>query len=265
LPQRQKKYYYFPFVPWWFSGNEIDWTKKQEFHLEVKLADIETKDHGALARHRSNIYGLLATIYRQEVTSDFLHQINDPNFMEVLSDLGLGEIEDFLQNPENALLEELAVEYTRLFLGPGKHVSPHESVHHQRDDGQWGKLWGASTAEVKKFIETTGLDYSDDFKGMPDHITVELEFMQQLTLGEEQAWKEEDADKAAAFRNVEKKFIKEHLSRWIPTFCEQVIQEAELPFYRSFAELTKRFIGYEMEEMRNNGNGVQKKHQGAKK
>jgi TorA maturation chaperone TorD len=224
--------------------------------LEVKLADIETNDHGAEARHRSNIYGLLATVYRQEITSDLLQQINDPEFIGVLSDLGLEGIGDFLQNPENELLEDLAIEYTRLFLGPGKHVSPHESVHHQRDDGQWGKLWGASTAEVKKFIETTGLGYSDDFKGMPDHITVELEFMQQLTLREEQAWKEEDADKAAAFRNVEKKFLEEHLICWIPSFCEQVIQEAELPFYRSFAELTKRFIGYEMEEMNQNGDGI---------
>ncbi|UCD32611.1 MAG: molecular chaperone TorD family protein [Desulfobacterales bacterium] len=211
----------------------------------------------ALARHRSNIYGLLAIIYRQEVTSDLLDQINDPQVMEVLSDLGIEGIDDFLQNPENGLLEDLAIEYTRLFLGPGKHISPHESIHHQRDDNQWGKLWGASTVEVKKFIEATGLGYSDDFKGMPDHITAELEFMQQLTLGEEQAWKEKDADKATAFRKIEKKFIEEHLIRWIPSFCEQVIEAAESPFYRSFAELTKRFIGYEMEEMMKNGSGAQ--------
>ena len=220
------------------------------------MSKTDKHENRALAKHRSNIYGLLATVYRQEITSDLLHQINDPQFLGVLSDLGLEGINDFLQNPENELLEDLAIEYTRIFLGPGKHVSPHESVHHQRDDGQWGNLWGASTAEVKKFIETTGLGYSDDFKGMPDHITVELEFMQQLTLGEEQAWKEADADKATAFRNVEKKFIEEHLSRWIPTFCEQVIQEAELPFYRSFAELTKRFIRYEMEKMNQNGDGI---------
>ena len=228
------------------------------------MSKTDKHEHIALARHRSNIYGLLATVYRQEITSDLLHQINDPQFLGILSDIGLEGIDDFLQNPENELLEDLAVEYARLFLGPGKHVSPHESVHHQRDDGQWGKLWGASTAEVKKFVETTGLSYSDDFKGMPDHISVELEFMQKLTLREEQAWKEEDADKATACRNVEKKFIEEHLIRWIPSFCEKVNQEAELPFYRSFAELTKRFIGYEMEEMKSNGNGAQKEHQGAR-
>jgi DMSO reductase family type II enzyme chaperone len=242
----------------------LDLNTGTALNLENKMPNIEAKDHGAKARHRSNIYGLLATVYQQEITSDLLQQIKDPQFLGVLTDIGLEGMNEYLQNPENELLEDLAVEYTRLFLGPGKHVSPHESVHHQREDGQWGKLWGASTAEVKKFIETTGLGYSDDFKGMPDHITVELEFMQQLTLREEQALKEEDADKATAFRNVEKKFIEEHLVRWVPSFCEQVIQEAELPFYRSFAELTKRFIGYEMEEMKNNGNGILKEHSGAR-
>ncbi len=220
------------------------------------MSKIGKEDKRAVAKQRSDIYGLLASVYRQEVTSGLIQQIKDPQFLGVLSDLGTEGLDTFLQKPENELLEDLAVEYTGLFLGPGKHISPHESVHHQRDDGQWGKLWGASTAEVKKFIESTGLDYIEDFKGLPDHISVEFEFMQQLALREEQAWMESDADGAAACRNVEKKFIEEHLIRWIPNFCEKVIQDAQMPFYRSFAELTINFIEYEMEEMKKNGNGV---------
>jgi len=209
-----------------------------------------------VAKNRSDIYGLLASVYRQEVTSDLIQQIKDPQFLGVLSDLGTERLDTFLQKPENELLGDLAVEYARLFLGPGKHISPHESVHHQREDGQWGKLWGASTAEVKKLIEATGLSYSDDFKGLPDHITVEFEFMQQLTLCEEQAWEETDTDKVTTCRQVEKKFIEEHLVRWIPAFCEKVIQEAELPFYRAVAALTRSFIEFEKAEMNMNGDGV---------
>ena len=209
-----------------------------------------------MAKNRSDIYGLLASVYRQEVTSDLIQQIKDPQFLGVLSDLGTERLDTFLQKPENELLGDLAVEYARLFLGPGKHISPHESVHHQREDGQWGKLWGASTAEVKKLIEATGLSYSDDFKGLPDHITVEFEFMQQLTLCEEQAWEETDTDKVTTCRQVEKKFIEEHLVRWIPVFCEKVIQEAELPFYRAVAALTRSFIEFEKAEMNMNGDGV---------
>ena len=220
------------------------------------MADIETKDHDAAAKHRSNIYGLLATIYGQEITSDLLGQIKAPQFLGALSVLEIEGIDGLMQKPEAELLEDLAVEYTRLFLGPGKHISPHESVHHQREDGQWGKLWGASTVEVKKFIEATGLSYTDDYKGMPDHISVVFEFMQQLILAEEQAWMDEDAGKAASCRKVEKKFIEEHLIRWVPAFCEMVIQEAELPFYQAVAALTRSFIEFEMEEINRNGDGA---------
>jgi len=220
------------------------------------LSKIGKEDKRAVAKNRSDIYGLLASVYRQEVTSDLIQQIKDPQFLGVLSDLGTERLDTFLQKPENELLGDLAVEYARLFLGPGKHISPHESVHHQREDGQWGKLWGASTAEVKKLIEATGLSYSDDFKGLPDHITVEFEFMQQLTLCEEQAWEETDTDKVTTCRQVEKKFIEEHLVRWIPVFCEKVIQEAELPFYRAVAALTRSFIEFEKAEMNMNGDGV---------
>ncbi|MBW1723856.1 MAG: molecular chaperone TorD family protein [Deltaproteobacteria bacterium] len=219
----------------------------------------EMDENRTAAGNRSNIYGMLALVYRQEMSSDLLKQVKGTQFLEILTDLeaeGTEEIDAFLQKPEAELLEDLAVEYTRLFLGPGKHISPHESVHHQQDDGQWGKLWGASTAKVKKFVESTGLTYSEDFKGLPDHIAVELEFMQQLTLREEQAWMNADADAAVSCRQTEKKFIEGHLVRWIPDFCKNVMQQAELPFYRALAALTRSFIEFEIQEMNRNGDGV---------
>jgi len=209
------------------------------------LSNENIQDNKTAAGRRSNIYGLLAAVYRQEINSDLLQQIKDPRFMGVLSDLGSEELVQFFQKPDKELLEELAVEYTWLFLGPGKHISPHESVHHPREDGQWGGFWGKSTVEVKKLIESTGLDYQDAYKGMPDHISVELEFMQQVILREEKAWEETDTETASACRQLEKKFIEEHLVRWIPTFCDEVIGEAELPFYREMAALTKKFIAFE--------------------
>jgi len=209
----------------------------------------ENQERTAVARQRSNVYGLLATVYRQEVTSGLLQQIKDPQFLGVLSALGIQLGDDFFQKHEGELLEDMAVEYTRLFLGPGKHISPHESVHHQRNDAEQGQLWGQSTVEVKRFIESSGLDYRSEYRGLPDHISVELEFMQQVTLREEQAWREEDKDQALYCLKIEKKFIEEHLIRWIPIFCEKVIREAELPFYREMAVLTKNFMEFEKREI----------------
>ena len=175
--------------------------------------------------------------------------------MGVLSHFGI-DWTNYLSQPEEQLLDELAVEYARLFLGPGKHISPHESVHHQKNNGQWGQLWGESTVAVKKFIESSGLHYNSDYSGLPDHISVELEFMQQVTLREEQAWAEEDKDTVSRCLKNEKKFIEEHLARWVPIFCEKVIQEAELSFYREMAALTKNFIEFEKEEINRYGDGI---------
>lgn len=211
------------------------------------MGHTEKTEMAAVAGQRSNIYGFLARIYRQEVTPDLLQQIKDPRFLGVLSELGLQLTEDFFQEAEKKLLEDLAIEYTRLFLGPGRHISPHESVHHQKDNAKWGQLWGDSTVEVKKFIETAGFDYKPGYKGLPDHISVELEFMQQVTQREEQAWRENDKEGAIYCNKIEKKFIEGHLIQWIPIFCEKVIKEAELPFYREMAALTVSFIEFESE------------------
>lgn len=220
------------------------------------MKKVEKEERTAVARQRSNAYGFLAAVYCQEITSDLLQQIKAPRFLGVLSELGLDLPGDFFQKSKEDLLDDLAVEYARLFLGPGRHISPHESVHHQQDDAQSGQLWGDSTVKVKKFIETTGLEYKTDYRGMPDHISVELEFMEQVIRREGQAWEEDDKGGAQYCLKIEKKFIDEHLIRWIPTFCERVINEAELPFYREMAALTRSFIEFEKEEMDNYLEGV---------
>jgi len=211
---------------------------------------MEKKDKQAVvARQRSNVYGLLATLFGHEVSSELLQQIKDPRFLGVLSNMGLELESDFFEKPEEELIEDLTVEYAGLFLGPGEHISPHESVHHQRKDDQSGQLWGKSTVEVKNFIESAGLDYKEAYTGLPDHISVELEFMQQVTLREEQALSEDDQEGVLYCLKMEKKFIEEHLSRWIPAFCEKIISRAELPFYREMAALTNDFIQFENEEI----------------
>lgn len=213
------------------------------------MSESDNKEAAAEARRRSHIYGLLASVYRQEVTSDFLKQIKDPQFLGVFSDLGLDLGQDFLQGSEESVLEEMAVEFTRLFLGPGKHISPHESVHRPSEEGGTGQLWGEPTVKVKKFIEAAGLEYSSEYSGMPDHISVELEFMQHLTLREAQACEEDGREGSKFYQNIEKAFIEEHLIRWVPKFCEKVMEETEMLFYKGIASFTKKYIAFEKEEV----------------
>jgi len=193
---------------------------------------------------RSRIYGLLATVFRAEPTEDFLRELKDPDFSGVLSDLGSGLGDELQKKPEAELREDLAVEFTRLFLGPDTHISAHESVFVEADGGVGG-LWGEKTVEVKKFIEASGLTYGSDYTGIPDHVSVELEFLQKLAEWEAGKWSESDAEDAAYCLGVEKRFIEEHLGKWVPELCDEVATRADLPFYREMAGVTKKFIEYE--------------------
>jgi putative dimethyl sulfoxide reductase chaperone len=203
-----------------------------------------------LAEHRSSIYGFLAAIYRQELTSELLQQMKDRRFQEILSTLGIELTNGFFKKPEKELLENLAVDYAYLFIGPGKHISPHESVHHQKEGVQSGQLWGELTTEVKRIIESSGLEYKSEFTGMPDHISVELEYMQHVVEREAQAWEADDDQTALLCLKNEKQFVDEHLLGWVPDFCEKVIEAAESPFYREMARLTRSFIEFEQKELK---------------
>ncbi len=221
----------------------------------------EKKAAMAMAAQRSSVYGLLATVYRQEVNPELLRRIKDPQFLGVLSGLGVEFTSDFFGKSEGALVEKLSVEYARLFLGPGQHISPHESVHHQRDDGDWGKLWGRSTVAVKKFIEATGLNYDSAYQGIPDHICVELEFMEMLCQREARARSEGDQEAAQRLLDVELRFVRDHLGCWTSSFCEKVIEAAELSFYRELAELTRRFIEFDLRELQRIGGQLSNQNQ----
>lgn len=197
------------------------------------------------AAQRSNIYSLLALIYRKEVTREFLRLLKESDLLSGLMELGAAFDDDFLHCPDSQLVEDLAAEYTRLFIGPGPHLSPHESVYHERTDGDWGTLWGADTVAVKKFIETSGMKYRRDYRGLPDDISVELEFMKELTDKESQAWEETDEKGALYCLKMERKFLDEHVLQWMPAFCDKVMEHAAHSFYREIARITKNFIDIE--------------------
>ncbi len=198
-----------------------------------------------IARARSDVYRFLAVLFAVEPNLALLRKIRKPDFIQSFSELGIEFEKDLSERSEREVLDEMIQEYTRLFIGPGKHISPHESVHREGE----GLLWGDSTAKVKAFIESSGLKYRSDFKGIPDHISVELEFMYRLVKAEEEARQKNDPARLKKILNLERRFVGEHLSGWIPRFAERVIEAARIDFYRRIAILTKEFILHETEEL----------------
>ncbi len=195
------------------------------------------------ARERSGLYGFLAEVFRAEPTPALLRRIKDDGFLETLTAAGAHLDGEFLQRPEDELLEDLAVEYTRLFLGPGKHVQPYAAIYL---GGAGASLCGPATVWARDFMERAGFTLTPEHHGLPDHVSVELEFMAGMAEREARAIEDSDLEAAAQCRWIQKEFLQDHLGRWLPEFCGRAAEHAELSFYRELARLAGHFLDSEL-------------------
>ena len=203
-------------------------------------ADEQAAARAIATRRRGDTYRLLADVFNAEPTAEMLDSLRQPEAVEAFEAMGttfpaeLDRMEADLG--KQALVEELECEYARVFIGPGKHVGPYESLH--RDDHP-AEHWGPSTAEVKRFIEHHGLGYDVGFKGMPDHISAEFQFMAELAGAEADAIEAGKGTEAQQAQEIQRVFHQQHVSRWVPAFGDKVIEIARLDFYRDFARMAK--------------------------
>ena len=179
------------------------------------------------ARSRANVYRLLATVIRAPLTLRELRTLRDPAVLRGLAEAGVA----------------LVLDFTQLFHGPRGHHPPYESVQASGDEGE---LNGDITQAVRRFYVSAGLLFDDEYRELPDHLSVELAFMAELAEREAAARKEGDI--ASAKRRVREQcaFLKKHLGRWATVFGQLVANNAESVFYREFARLLTEFIDAEL-------------------
>ncbi len=197
---------------------------------------------GEVAGQRGGVYGILAQVFLKEMDRALLRTLRAPELASALAELGLDPVDTLGQAPEAQVLEALAVDYAGLFLGPGPHVPPYESVFVGPDagDGQ-GSLCGEPAVRMRRLAEEEGLEISPELTAIPDHLAVELEYMQRLASAEAEQWLAGDHAAAAAIREKQRVFLDEHLGRWLPAFVSRVAEASRSSFYRKMAELAGEF------------------------
>ena len=213
---------------------------------KTQMHDIVCHDLAATALERSQFYALLAAIFNQEPGIEFLEQLRGEAFQSLLAQSGFSLGDEFTRESPDTLQKELSEEFTRLFLGPGKHIAPYESVQLKRGSGT---LWGEETVMVKRFIEAAGFNYENDFIGIPDHISVELEFLSRLAGVEAGAWAAGNVVAADNALEWQRDFVSRHADKWMPDFCCKVTQQARLSFYGTFALVLRQFLAGEKTEI----------------
>ncbi len=134
--------------------------------------------------------------------------------------------------------EDLTVEYSKLFVGPFDLIAPpYGSVYLE---GR--RVMGDSTMEVIKTYQREGLSRSDDFKDLPDHIAVELEFVSYLIYKEIESLEKSDLNTTQKFIERQEDFLNAFLRRWVPGFCERIKNGTENGFYTALADCVSTFV-----------------------
>jgi len=165
--------------------------------------------------HIAILYRFLGQCMKYPEQDWFTHDFRT-TFLALLNQLGAEqealELEQSFSNSKD-ILEDLQIEYTRLFINGVPHVAapPYGSVYLDKS------LQGAYAARTLSFYHEKGCNMSDN-ADLPDHIVHELEFLSHLA---------ESGDEKG-----ESKFLEKHFLTWFPEFRKRVHSEARLPYYR---------------------------------
>lgn len=139
-------------------------------------------------------------------------------------------------------VDELLLDYTRLFLGPfGMLAKPYGSIYL---DGR-NQVMSDSTQLAQELYAAGGFEVDEEFCEAPDHVAVELEFLYLLSHRLAEARNQRDDVEVARLQGLKQQFLQDHLGRWIDPFAELVRNGAETVFYRTLIDLTQRFIHHD--------------------
>lgn len=160
-----------------------------------------------------------------------------------------------MEGPPENILKELDSEYKRLFGDEaGEKIPLVESFYKPWTQDalcplpfakERGYLMGDSALHLSMLYEHCGLEVSDCFKGMPDHLVLELEFLSFLY-------------RYAGDREI-KKVIEDHLD-WIPFLKEECEKAQAHPFYLSIIDILQLFLNSERVRLESEDHGKKEIH-----
>ena len=182
------------------------------------------------AAARSNTYRLLARFWQTEVNADLLQVLRTPPLSEAFVAAG-----GVLPNDDPATVEQLAIDFCQLFVGPKNHLPPFQSV--------WvhGQLDAEPTVSMQRYCEIVGYDVSELPSGMLlDHLGAQLEVMAHVL----QIVSETERDQLEPVRELGRRYFLEHLM-WAADLLAATEAQATTEFYVSLAMMTRQFLDSE--------------------
>ena len=183
----------------------------------------------------ANVYFLLARLWNHEVDADTLRQLLSEQVAEAYVEAGgwlpaVGEIDD-------ALIDELAIQYCGCFLGPKGHLPPHQSVvAASRFQGDCCD----SIKEFAKLVDPPNL-FGDHQQRMVDHASFLLTMMGKLHLDLQVAIDQGDDEALQAIDGTRIEFFQQHLF-WLIEYCSAATARTPSEFFGGLFAVSKSFL-----------------------
>jgi putative dimethyl sulfoxide reductase chaperone len=99
--------------------------------------------------------------------------------------------------------------------------------------------------DIAGFYRAFGVELSKDIHERLDHLSVEFEFMHFLAYKESYSRCHDGADKTQIVLDAQKKFVKNHIGRWVPLFCRMLVKKAASGLYKYVADLMAEWMDFE--------------------
>lgn len=190
------------------------------------------------------LYILLHRIFAREVDAAFIADmaaVAPPEEKDALSS-PLAMIINAVKagdQSRDALLEELAVEYASLFIGPRNPPAiPFASFYLSESRA----LMTEETIEVRKIYLANSMVVENLYSTPDDHIAIELEFLMHLTAEMIEAFTAGDEKRCKELETTKNSFIVNHMQMWIPNFVDAIEKAVPHPLYKGAALLLEEVI-----------------------
>ncbi len=203
-----------------------------------------------MGNKRSDMYSLLARLYKREVDDKLLESLASMKFPQGDSNdilRGYGLIASYLSKSDSHSQEELAVDFARTFLAAGiakgEAAFPFESVYTSKKKIVMQEAW----EEVRGIYAARDIGLlKSDGEFLEDHIGCELEYMAYLCEDDTEGQKQtgESVEKAQL------DFLENHLIRWVDDFTADVEKFSSTDFYKGLALLTRGFTAADCQFVR---------------
>lgn len=144
--------------------------------------------------------------------------------------------------PLEQAMQQVNVEYARLFVGPPKPAAPPWETLNRNPDATCG--FGEATFAMRELLRQAGLRLRNENHQYEDHLGIELLYLSSLC-----ARADADAADAPALESVAD-FIEKHPLSWVDAFRARIAEAAPDGYFVSLAGLARALLAWHAEALR---------------